>query len=128
MAISPETAEWVDRAEGDVRAIRKLDLAEDRLVMAFHAQQAVEKYLKAVLTESLVLFPKIHDLTALVVMCAGLDPEFNTIGAQAAALQPFAVDVRYPGPIPAEAAVAQAIKTMDAIRDLCRRKLGLPPG
>ena len=31
MAISLDTAEWVDRAEGDVRAIRKLDLSEDRL-------------------------------------------------------------------------------------------------
>lgn len=126
MALSPDAAEWVDRAEADVRAVRKLDLAEDRVVMAFHTQQAVEKYLKAVLVNDRVAFPKSHDLLGLVEMCAAVDSQIGMHAPTIAALQPFAVSVRYPGPVPSEAVVRVAIVTMDEVRAVCRRKLGLP--
>ncbi|GMU82070.1 MAG: hypothetical protein AMXMBFR47_19410 [Planctomycetota bacterium] len=126
MALSPDAVEWIDRAEADVRAVRKLDLPEDRLVIAFHTQRAVEKYLKGVLVNAGSAFPKIHDLLALIALCAKLDVEFDTVRAAAATLQPFAVDVRYPGPAPSEAVVRGAVATMEQIRTLCRRKLGLP--
>ncbi|MCG3128519.1 MAG: hypothetical protein CHACPFDD_03408 [Phycisphaerae bacterium] len=125
MVISPDAAEWVDRAEGDVRALRKLDPVEDRVVVAFLAQQAAEKYLKATLVNSRICFPKPHDLVALVSLCRQISDEFESLVGAAAVLQPFAVDVRYPGPAPGEAAVRAAIENMDVIRTFCRERLAL---
>lgn len=125
MAISPDAAEWVDRAEGDVRALRKLDAVEDRVVVAFLAQQAAEEYLKAALVDSRVSFLKTHDLVALVSLCQQISDTFDSLLGPAAVLQPFAVDVRYPGPAPGEAAVRAAIENMDVIRTFCRDRLAL---
>ena len=57
----------MQRAESDLRA--SVTLAEDREmaddVVGFHAQQAVEKALKAVLVLEGVSFPRTHDLELL---------------------------------------------------------------
>ncbi len=63
----------------------------------FHAQQAVEKALKAVLLAKQADFPFAHDLDVLLSLVeeAGLDvPEsVTTVGL----LTPYAVQTRYPG-------------------------------
>jgi HEPN domain-containing protein len=65
--------------------------------VCFHAQQASEKALKAVLRDRTIEFPLIHDIEALVDIAekAGLHlpPEFDEAGF----LTPFAVESRYPG-------------------------------
>lgn len=55
---------WVGKVEGDLRAARHLlDLDhEDFFDVAFHAQQAAEKFLKALLVYHQIPFPKTHDL------------------------------------------------------------------
>ena len=53
-----------------------------REIIAFHCQQAVEKYLKALLVRRQVEFPKTHDIAKLLV------------------LTPFGVEVRYPSEAP----------------------------
>ena len=60
------THEWLNRAEDDLLAA-KLLLAQPELtnMVAFHAQQAVEKSLKAVLEESDIAAFKTHSLTRL---------------------------------------------------------------
>ncbi len=47
------TQEWLDRAADDLETIRQLLHHETRLtnVVSFHAQQAVEKTLKAIIEE-----------------------------------------------------------------------------
>lgn len=61
--------EWISKAEGDqatalreyrVRRFPNYDAA------CFHAQQCVEKYLKAVLQKEGIPFNKIHDLEILL--------------------------------------------------------------
>jgi len=67
--------QWIVRADEDLTACRIL-LGQAELVrqaVAFHAQQASEKYLKAVLTCYGVEFPKTHDLTALLDLIATCD-------------------------------------------------------
>jgi HEPN domain-containing protein len=56
--------EWIEKAELDYQAAAQLLEAGDRLrqIVAFHCQQAVEKYLKAFLVRHQVEFPKIHNL------------------------------------------------------------------
>ena len=43
-----EVEEWIKKAEADLRIAKKLlELNEETWAIAFHVEQAVEKYLKA---------------------------------------------------------------------------------
>ena len=72
-----------------VDAGRALDTA------CFHAQQAVEKYLKAYLSLKQVAFPFLHNLAALVEICKCEDDAFAGIRERAESLTPYAVEARY---------------------------------
>lgn len=63
-------------------------------VRGFHCQQAVEKYIKAVLAVRQIEFRKIHDIKTLTDLAkdAGLDVP---LAEQLEALTPFAVAFRY---------------------------------
>lgn len=56
--------QWLSRAEEDLRVAEHIFNANVpyRFSVAFHAQQAAEKYLKAFLVHHQIKFPKIHDL------------------------------------------------------------------
>jgi HEPN domain-containing protein len=95
-AASPH--EWLKHAQSDIRLAR-LALDSDVLPeqICFHAQQAAEKALKAVLLYKRVDFPFTHDLDELVEVSlnAGITvtDELHDIGS----LTPYAVQARYPG-------------------------------
>ncbi len=65
--------------------------------VCFHAQQCVEKYLKAILTISNVDFPKTHDLTELHAL---LSPNIRRgiFVSDLAELNPYVIETRDPGP------------------------------
>jgi HEPN domain-containing protein len=90
-------------------------------IACFHAQQAAEKYLKALLQSRAVRFPNTHDLAKL----GGLFPADLILALEdLARLTPFAVSSRYPGvDIPetredAEFAIAAAVRVRDAVLPL----------
>lgn len=93
---SPE--EWLAHARSDL-AFARLGLNQDILPeqLCFHAQQAVEKALKAVLLHAGVDFPFTHDLEALLdtLSAAGMEvpDELQDVGL----LTPYAVEIRCPG-------------------------------
>jgi HEPN domain-containing protein len=64
-----ETKEWVAKAEGDfhdvLRGIRARKNPNFDSV-CFHAEQCIEKYLKASLVEAGKSFPKTHDLSKIL--------------------------------------------------------------
>lgn len=63
--------EWVAKAENDLKtAAHTLKLGKDcpTDTVCFHAQQCVEKYLKALLVWKGIDFPKTHDLEKLIGM------------------------------------------------------------
>ncbi len=63
--------EWVTKADNDLTAalqILKLGEAAPMDTIGFHAQQCVEKYLKAILVHRGIPFPKLHDIEALMKM------------------------------------------------------------
>ena len=67
--MNPLTVEWIDKAEGDfTTALRELRARKSPNYdgACFHAQQCVEKYLKARLQESGIAFSKTHNLTVLL--------------------------------------------------------------
>lgn len=90
-------ARFVRKARSDEIALDKLaddpDVPDD--VIGFHAQQALEKLLKAALAHAGVAPPRIHDLGELLTLLgdAGLSPPVSVSDVRA--LVPWAVDFRY---------------------------------
>ncbi|HEY1786698.1 MAG TPA: HEPN domain-containing protein [Verrucomicrobiae bacterium] len=67
--MTPLAREWVEKAEGDfLVAVQIMRRKKQRVYDAacFHCQQAVEKYLKARLTEAGQPCPRTHDLPTLL--------------------------------------------------------------
>ena len=69
-------------------------------MVAFHAQQAAEKYLKALLTRHQVEFPKTHVIRRLLILLQEVEPALAQALDEANWLTPFGADVRYPGDRP----------------------------
>ena len=91
---------WLSKADDDLLAARRL-LAEPPVladIVAFHAQQAVEKLLKAFLVHREVEFEKVHTIRYLLDLCARLDGDFESLRDAAESLTRFAVVARYPVP------------------------------
>ena len=120
--------EWILKAEGDFNSAlreyraRKFPNFDSA---GFHAQQCMEKYLKAFLQLHNIQFGKIHDLLALKELGINFFTEFNTWDESLAYLNQFAVSFRYPGESASKEQANQAIKIMKEIRFIFRKKLGL---
>jgi HEPN domain-containing protein len=66
--------EWVGIAEEDLTAARSLlNATPSARMVCFRAQQAVEKYIKAVLVANGTPFAKTHDIGALVKLLPAED-------------------------------------------------------
>lgn len=65
--------------------------------MVFHAQQVVEKTLKAFLCWYDVPFRKTHNLVELGEQCAGIEGSIEPLLRKAAVLTEYAWKFRYPG-------------------------------
>jgi HEPN domain-containing protein len=93
-------ARWVRLAEGDL-AMARLGLESDAFdvyeLVGFHAQQAVEKLIKAFLARSAVDFQDQHDIDYLQGLVRKVDAELASKIDPAAALNRYAVGTRYPG-------------------------------
>ncbi len=92
---------WVCKAESDLLNIRN-NLAAAEVpwdTVCFHAQQAAEKLLKAVLTAHGKTPPRIHDLVALLAACVELEPDLTSLENDCRALTTYATAARYPLPM-----------------------------
>ncbi|MFM9100049.1 MAG: HEPN domain-containing protein [Cyanobium sp.] len=92
--------EWMVKAEGDWEALdillsRNSPRLRDSVV--FHAQQCVEKLLKARLIQLGQPVDKIHDLAALSRQLEAVDGQWSWDAEELADLSSGAVLARYPG-------------------------------
>lgn len=123
---------WLAKAGADLRVSRHLmgGAANLSYGAAFHAQQAAEKFLKAVLVWHQVEFAKTHDIGRLIDLVRAADTTLADLVRDAAALTPYGVELRYPGdlpePTPAEAleAVALAERVRQAVLQHLPSELG----
>ncbi len=125
--MKPLAEEWVAKAEGDYRVARdQWPTAEPVYdAICFHAQQCVEKYLKAWLAEHDADFPRIHDLEALAKLCVpSLPVDENTLDALRL-LTNYAVEVRYPGLVATEEDARKCWQAAEQARGWLRSHLGL---
>ncbi len=120
-------ARWLEKAEDDWRLSHRLarDPESYTEATAFHAQQAVEKYLKAFLTWHQVEFPKTHDIKRLLKLASAQDPSLTERLSDAAELTAYAVEYRYPGEYPPVTTddAASAVAVADHVRDEIRKRL-----
>lgn len=90
--------QWLRKADGDLRVAERLaDAPEDYDAVAFHCQQAAEKYLKARLAVTGEEPPRTHDLRRLLLTLQHVESFTATEVAMADLLTPFGVSIRYPG-------------------------------
>ena len=118
--------EWVSKAEEDHEAA--VDLARRRRrplpnSVCFHCQQCAEKYLKSYLIYRGTMFPKMHNLVALLEMCVSLDETFEQLRDPLVQLNSYATEVRYPGKYATIEEAREAIQAMKLVRRFVRTKL-----
>jgi HEPN domain-containing protein len=88
---------WLFRANEDIAVINNLFKTDQKLyarTICLHAQQAVEKFLKAFLVFNNVDFPRTHDVDYLLLECQKIDKEGFDIDL--VNLSDFGVSLRYP--------------------------------
>jgi HEPN domain-containing protein len=129
--------EWLDKAEEDCAvAIREARARKSPAFNAvcFHAQQCIEKYLKAVMCREAKTLAKTHDLDVLLNECLECFPLWEAMRADLKRLSRYAVQFRYPGESADRDEALMAVKTMKRCRQEIRAALGLhdpsnrPPG
>ena len=91
--------QWIGKGDIDYKTAERLLDDDDpiRESIAFHCQQAVEKYLKGVLVSRQVEFPKTHSIGRLLDLISAFAPALAAFLADTVALTPFGVQGRYPG-------------------------------
>lgn len=104
-------------ADHDIVAFKKLKNDPDVhfAITCFHAQQAVEKCMKAVLFERGFVFPPIHDLVRLALTLQGYGIANPCSEDELRKLNPFAVIFRYDDtdiPLISSAAVEKMVDAM----------------
>ena len=129
--MSPEPgspADWMRFARSDL-AIARGTTEDDALLetLCFHAQQAVEKSLKAILLSQELQFPRTHNLKILLNRL----PETMVLpwnSADVAALTDYAVSARYPGDYEAitEPEYCEAIQLAEMVVKWAEDILGNP--
>lgn len=95
------TKEWIEKADHDLGSAKViyLHLPDYFDTIAFHCQQAVEKYIKAVLFFNKIEFQRSHDLIYLLELLSGkieIEEDWYKI---AVSLNNFSVQIRYPNTI-----------------------------
>ena len=119
---------WIAKAEGDfhdvLRGLRARKYPNYDGV-CFHAQQCIEKYLKARLIAAGVAFPKTHDLARLLDLILPHEPLWESWRADLNLLSSFAVEFRYPGESATKTDARRAGQICRPIRENIRENLGL---
>jgi len=96
-----EVKDWIEKADHDLGSAKiiYLHLPDYFDMIAFHCQQAVEKYLKALLVYYRIEFSRSHDLVYLLeLLTIKIDIEDSKF-RKAFSLNNFGVQIRYPNKI-----------------------------
>ena len=132
--IQKAVKQWLEHAEENLKlakhAFRLLSSCPCKLI-AFHAQQCAEKYLKAFLALKKVDFPFTHNISLLLELSSGHAAWVKDL-REAEILTDYAVTTRYPGAEKvtkkdAELAVKTAVKVRNVVRKALKQEgLKLP--
>ena len=124
---NPLTLEWAQKAERDYAAItlHQQVASPDFDLICFHAQQCIEKYLKAWIQETNITFPKSHDLMELLVLILPSKPSWQIWQKDFEIISPYAVEFRYPGKSATVENAEHVVQTCNIVRHEVRKSLKL---
>jgi HEPN domain-containing protein len=111
------------KASHDLIAARAILAAGDAFDTAcFHAQQAVEKSLKAVLALHEIEYPRRHDVGELLELVKPLVADVAQYAERIISLAPYAVEIRYEVEFePSDDQAVEAIQTAAEVYELIGR-------
>ena len=117
---------WLIRAKEDHSVIESLvdsGIEFYTSTICFHAQQAVEKYLKAFLIFHDVDFPRTHDVDFLLIECQKIDSVNFDLDLKS--LTEFGVSVMYPDDffIPGVTETTEYIEIVQEVKEIVERFL-----
>ncbi len=112
--------EWLRKADEDFHVAREL-MERDRISynpVGFHAQQAAEKFLKALLTRHRIAPPRTHNIEELLALAERATPGIQAELQGTETLSPYGVEIRYPGERPDldREQGAESVRLADRIR------------
>lgn len=119
------TREWIKKSEGDVGTAVRESLVKEGAnwnAVCFHAQQAVEKYLKGILQQIEKPFSKTHDLSVLLELTLSEFPELSILADALEWPSAFAVEFRSPGEEALEEDAKHALAIMERALSLLKQK------
>jgi HEPN domain-containing protein len=119
------TKEWILKAEGDFKvALREYDSEDpNHDAICFHIQQCLEKYMKGILFEYDILFPRIHDLSKLLNLLIPQFPLWEVYRNQLEQINRYAVETRYPGDFAEKEDSDIAMHSCNILRNTFRESL-----
>lgn len=120
---------WIFRAKEDIAVIDNLYETDPNIyasTICFHAQQAVEKFLKAFLVYHNIDFPRTHDVDFLLLECKKIDS--TDFDVDLGSLSDFGVNIRYPDDfyIPDKEETVQYRYVAHRIQEIVEKKIKLP--
>ncbi len=127
--MNPLTLEWGQRAEADYIAVQQLLLTANPLlhnIICFHAQQCIEKYLKAWLQEANIRAPRTHNLEELLDLIVQTVPAWSHWQPDLKIITKYAVEPRYPGDSATTENTQHASHICNEVRQAVRTQLKLP--
>jgi len=121
---------WFKKAESDIKICIHEMQHEDPVtdVICFHAQQAVEKYLKAYLIHNDKEILKTHDLSKLIFECSQVNHEFQQLfDNKIDILTRYAISIRYPDEfyIPTIEETRTALEKMYYSLEFIKKQIGI---
>src|SRR5438552_3413449 len=123
------TRDWVTKAEEDFASATILARPRKKPLwspVCFHAQQCVEKYLKARLNEASIVIHRTHDLEQLLNHVLPIEPLCAAFLPALKRLSDAAVVPRYPGSFTTKSEAQRALATCKSFRKEARLSFGLP--
>ncbi|GAB5046979.1 HEPN domain-containing protein [Thermodesulfovibrio sp. TK110] len=93
----PEFENFFELGKSDLKLVEK-NLNDEEIrqqLLLFHLQQAIEKFLKALLSRNNIKFPKVHDIEKLIEICNENNIQLPDYVDDFIDLTPFAVEFRY---------------------------------
>lgn len=120
---------WIEKAKNDLLNADN-NLAAKQIpydTVCFHCQQAAEKLLKGFLVAHDIEYPITHNLFVILEKILEYDPTPDSLRQSLAILNPYSVEVRYPGdawmPTPEDA--KEARQAAQEVFDWMQSKLKL---
>lgn len=127
--VNEKTKEWFAKANNDLRSAELIleDPDPPTDTTCYHCQQAVEKYLKGLLTYYQIEFMKTHDLDYLCKL-AGQKVNLGDYVDDILSLNKYVIEARYPADIPILYSIEEAKAALEKAKEITSYiKLQLSP-